>query len=113
MIKAGAGYMASSLGMVLVLAACSIGWGALVSAEVVGSTSPELQEEATAVHTSPVSLQCWQKGRRIIQQKGLRGLAVNAVSKKGSVAFRRAGSEQPEIFLLPFEDGLCLVGPEN
>lgn len=85
----------------------------LGQAEVVDTKPSSLKEGAPVIHQEPVSLQCWQKGRRIINRDGLSGLAVKAVTQKGAVAFKPADSEQPEIFLLPFDDSLCLIGPEG
>lgn len=85
----------------------------LVQAEVVGVPKQGPDEQGHAIHEEPVALECWQKGRRIIQRDGLRGVAVKAVTQKGAVAFKQMEGDQADIFVLPFGDSLCLVGPED
>ena len=103
------------LAAVLLLTSCALAAAGLVQAEVVDKKGPMAAgaEAPPVVHQEPVVLECWQQGRRIIRQGGLRGLAVKAVTRKGAVAFKPADSDQPEIFLLPFEDSLCLVAPKG
>lgn len=101
------------LALALLLTACALAGAGLVQAEVVSANSEGPKETGVTIHEEPVALECWQEGRRIIRREGLRGLAVKAVTQKGAVAFKPMDSEQPEIFLLPFEDSLCLVGPED
>ena len=101
------------LAVVLLLAAFALAGAGLVQAEVVSNKGQAPKESNVTIHEEPVALECWQEGRLIIQRNGLRGLAVNAVTQKGAVAFKPMDSEQPEIFLLPFEDSLCLVSPED
>lgn len=60
----------------------------------------------------PLQVQCWQEGTKIIDQGALAGLSLNAVTKQKSVGFKRTGDDQPTVFVLPFEDGLCLIQPE-
>ncbi|MGI9510079.1 MAG: hypothetical protein ACR2QJ_12115 [Geminicoccaceae bacterium] len=98
----------------LLLTVSALIGASLVQAEVVDTKpSSSLREGGPVIHQQPVALQCWQKGRRIIKRDGLSGLAVKAVTRKGAVAFKPLDSEQPEIFLLPFDDSLCLIGPED
>ena len=101
-----------SLSLGLLLAATALVGAGLVQAEVVDTQTSGPSENGHTIHEGPVTLECWQNGRRIIQRDGLRGLAVKSVTSKGAVAFKPMDSEQPEVFLLPFEDSLCLVSPE-
>lgn len=103
---------ARPLAAALLLTASALVGTTLAQAEVVGAKTPASKETSPVIHEEPVSLECWQKGRRIIMRDGLSGLAVKAVTRKGAVAFKQLDSDQPEIFLLPFEDSLCLVGPK-
>ena len=57
--------------------------------------------------------QCWQDGVKIIDQLGLQGLALNETLKQQAVTFRGESREQPETFILPFADGMCLIQPER
>lgn len=61
----------------------------------------------------PLQVQCWQKGVRIVDQAGLSGLSLNAVTRQRSVSFKRVDNEQPSVFILPFDDSLCLIQPER
>ena len=99
--------------LTLLLTASAIAGTSLVEAEVVDKPKAAAKENGFAIHEEPVALECWQKGRRIIQRDGLRGLAVKAITQNGAVAFKQIDGEQPDIFLLPFEDSLCLVSPEG
>lgn len=98
--------------LVLLTAAALVGAG-LVRAEVVDTKTPAGSLTKPVIHDEPVALECWQNGRRIIQRDGLRGLAVKAITGNGAVAFKPMDGEQPDIFVLPFEDSLCLVAPED
>ncbi|MEM8952456.1 MAG: hypothetical protein AAGA21_14660 [Pseudomonadota bacterium] len=98
----------------LILTASALACTGLVQAEVVDTPKPPAaKQNGVAIHDEPVSLECWQKGRRIISRDGLRGVAVKAITQNGAVAFKQEDGEQPDIFLLPFEDSLCLVSPED
>ncbi len=95
------------------LLAVGLTGGTLVQAEVVGSKDQPPAPKSPVIHDEPVALECWQEGRRIIQRDGLKGLAVKAVTRKGAVAFKQQDGNGPDIFLLPFDDGLCLIAPEE
>ncbi|MGI9485725.1 MAG: hypothetical protein ACR2RF_07555 [Geminicoccaceae bacterium] len=101
------------LALAVLLTASALTGAGFVQAEVVDTHKPAAKENGLAIHEEPVALECWQKGRRIIQREGLRGLAVKAITQNGAVAFKQINGEQPDIFLLPFEDSLCLVSPEG
>ncbi len=99
--------------LALLLTASALAGAGLVQAEVVDKQKPAAKENGLTIHEEPVVLECWQKGRRIIQRDGLRGLAVKAITQNDAVAFKQIDGEQPDIFLLPFEDSLCLVSPDG
>ncbi|MGI9500576.1 MAG: hypothetical protein ACR2P3_11085 [Geminicoccaceae bacterium] len=101
------------LAAALLLTAFALAGATFVQAEVVGAKTEPPMEPGLAIHEEPVALECWQKGRRVIMRDGLRGLAVKAVTRNGAVAFKQVDGDQPDIFLLPFEDSLCLVGPKG
>ncbi|MEM7045543.1 MAG: hypothetical protein AAF543_22260 [Pseudomonadota bacterium] len=102
-----------SLASALVLTTAAVVGAGLVQAEVVDTKGQGPSEAGVSIHDEPVQLECWQNGRRIIQEDDLGGLAVKAVTQKGAVAFKQADREGPDTFLLPFEGSLCLVAPEN
>ena len=54
-----------------------------------------------------------EEGGASSMRGGLSGLAVKAITRKGAVAFKPVDSEQPDIFLLPFDDSLCLDRPRR
>ena len=97
----------------LLLTSAALAGAGFVQAEVVDTQKPAAKENGLTLHEEPVALECWQRGRRIIQRDGLRGLAVKAITENSAVAFKQIDGEQPDIFLLPFEDSLCLVSPED
>lgn len=102
-----------SLITALLLTATGLAGAGLVHAEVVDTKKPATKENGLIIHEEPVALECWQNGRQIIQRDGLRGLAVKAITQNGAVAFKQVDGEQSNIFLLPFEDSLCLISPEG
>jgi hypothetical protein len=66
------------------------------------------------VHDSQnLRVQCWQEGVKIIDREGLQGLSLNSVTRQESVGFKRRDDLQPSTFLLPFNDGLCLIQPDE
>lgn len=74
----------------------------------------EAQIEPRPVHAGvPIRVQCWQDGVKIIDQAGLSGLSINAVTRQRSVSFKRSGDGQPTVFVLPFDESLCLIQPER
>jgi hypothetical protein len=74
----------------------------------------EQQIEPVPIHNNVVlRTQCWQEGVKIVDQGGLRGIDLNAVTRQRSVSFKRQGEKQPSVFLLPLADALCLVQPER
>jgi hypothetical protein len=95
------------------MAAMAFAGGSLVQAEVVDKKLTVAKEDGLTIHDDPVQLECWQNGLRIIRQQGLSGVSVKSVTRKDAIAFKPADSEQPEIFLLSFDDSLCLVSPED
>lgn len=77
---------------------------------------PPIQAEIPArpVHADMrLRVQCWQKGIKIIDQTDLSGLSLNAVTRQRSVSFKREGDPQPSVFVLPFEDSLCMIQPDR
>ncbi|MEZ5931310.1 MAG: hypothetical protein R3F54_05070 [Alphaproteobacteria bacterium] len=102
----------ASLLALLALASTSV-----VRAEVVdakgGPVTVEPKPSAPVLQKDQASLECWQNGRRIIQQAGLRGVTVKALTSKGAVAFKQDDDQQPDLFLLPFDDSLCLISPAD
>ncbi len=95
------------------MAAMALIGGSLVQAEVVDKKVPAPKEDGLTIHDDSVQLECWQNGLRIIRQQGLSGVSVKSVTRKDAIAFKPADSNQPEVFLLSFEDSLCLVSPED
>jgi len=106
----------------LLAAACGLAvilpWS-MTMGEVTKSADFEPMAEQPTIDPVPVHnnvvlrTQCWQEGVKIIDQGGLRGIDLNAVTRQQSVSFKREGEQQPSVFLLPFGDGLCLVQPDR
>jgi hypothetical protein len=55
--------------------------------------------------------QCWQHGVKIIDQVGLRGLALTELVKQQAVTFSGESGERPRTLILPFADAMCLIEP--
>ncbi len=94
--------------------------GMLTRAEVALSGTPVApsavppRTELKPVHADQnLRVQCWQAGVKIIDRDGLSGLSLNSVTRQDSVGFKRPDDTQPSTFLLPFEEGLCLILPAD
>ncbi len=103
------------LGAALVLA---LGAGALsVGAEVTSreQATPEVEPTIPAepVHQRSLRLQCWQEGGKIIDRDELQGLALSAAIRTNTSSFKQEGDAQPSVFLLPFNDAICLIQPSS
>ena len=103
----------------LLVAACGLALLAPISllrSEVSKTGEPEPRpgpERLALGPTSDVALraQCWQEGVKIIDQDGLQGLSLKALTEQQSVSFKRLAETNASVFILPFADGLCLVQP--
>jgi hypothetical protein len=79
-----------------------------------GEPEPRPAPERLAPGPGPevaLRAQCWQEGVKIIDQDGLQGLSLKALTEQQSVSFKRRAEAGPSVFILPFADGLCLVQP--
>ena len=61
----------------------------------------------------PLRAQCWQEGVKIIDQTGLRGLALNEALKQQTLTFQGVNAQQPRTLILPLADALCLIQPDR
>jgi hypothetical protein len=66
-----------------------------------------------ALHDRPLRLQCWQEGIKVVDQTGLEGLSLSAANQPTTASFKRRHDGAPDVFLMSFEHGLCLVEPES
>ncbi len=57
-------------------------------------------------------LQCWQEGRKIIDESGLYDMSANAVGQHRAISFKNRPGGTRTVFLLPVLDALCLVKAE-
>ena len=105
-------HWAASLAAALALALAALLVPALAE---VTSREPAPRAEPTIpprpVHQRLLHLQCWQEGVKIIDQTELQGLALSAATRTSTTSFKLQGENQPSIFLLPFNDGMCLIQP--
>ncbi len=57
----------------------------------------------------PVRAECWQEGKKVIDEAELAGFTFNTLIDEQSVSFRRQGEVNPSVFILAFRESLCLV----
>jgi hypothetical protein len=103
----------------LLIAACVAGLVApvaLTRGEVAKTGEPQPKPRPERLTPGPgpevtLRAQCWQEGVKIIDQDGLQGVSLRALTEQQSVSFKRRAEGHPSVFLLPFADALCLVQP--
>lgn len=103
------GLLAAACGLAL-LAMGSLGHGEVSRTRE--ATPRAAPEEITLVPAEDTALrtQCWQYGVKIIDQDGLRGLAIQESLKQQGLTFR-GDSTQAQTLIVPFADGMCMVQP--
>lgn len=76
-----------------------------------GVKPPVATIPARPVHQNELRIQCWQEGRKIIDERDLRGLSINDATRRESVSLKGTGDETASVFLLPVADAVCLIQP--
>ncbi len=96
----------------LLLAPAAPGLGEVTKTREAMPPIQQKQIPPAPVHgDTPLRVQCWQEGVKIIDQDGLKGLSLNSVTQQRSVSFKRLSEAQPSVFILPFDKSICLVQP--
>ncbi len=105
------GRLAAAGGLVL-LATVSLGHGEVSRSGPPPAAAPE---DLAVVPPDQLALrtQCWQEGVKIIDETGLRGLALNEALKQQTLTFHGATGQQPRTLILPLADALCLIQPDR
>lgn len=58
---------------------------------------------------TPLRVECWQDGQRIIVEDKLFGFSVNSLLDNASLSFRRAPGGNVNVFILSLKHSTCLI----
>jgi hypothetical protein len=57
----------------------------------------------------PIRVECWQEGRKIIDEKQMYSFSVNSLLEQVSVSFRREARGNPDVFIVSLKHATCLI----
>jgi len=58
---------------------------------------------------TPLSVECWQEGQKIISESKLYGFTVSSLIDSSSVSFRRAPRGNVNVFIVSLKHSTCLI----
>lgn len=58
---------------------------------------------------TPLSVECWQEGQKIISESKLYGFTVSSLIDSSSVSFRRSPRGNVNIFIVSLKHSTCLI----
>ena len=58
---------------------------------------------------TPIRVECWQEGRKIIDETQLYSFSVNSLLEQVSVSFRREARGNPDVFIVSLKHATCLI----
>jgi hypothetical protein len=58
---------------------------------------------------TPLSVECWQEGQKIISENKLYGFTVSSLIDSSSVSFRRSPRGNVNIFIVSLKHSTCLI----
>jgi hypothetical protein len=58
---------------------------------------------------TPLSVECWQEGQKIISESKLFGFTVSSLIDSSSVSFRRKPGGNVNIFIVSLKHSTCLI----
>lgn len=71
--------------------------------QVSGNAGPRLAAD------TPIRVECWQDGQRIITEEKLYGFSVNSLLNNASLSFRRTPGGNVNVFILSLKHSTCLI----
>ena len=101
------------LGLVISVFAFAVG-GTAVQGEIakrsgaVPQAHPEVIAPRLAADT-PLTVECWQEGRKIISEDKLYGFTVNSLIDGSTVSFRRVPRGNVNVFIVSLKHSTCLI----
>ncbi len=57
----------------------------------------------------PLRVECWQEGRKIIDEKEMYSFSINSLLEQVSVSFRREARGNPDLFIVSLKHSTCLI----
>jgi hypothetical protein len=101
------------LGLAVTVVALAVG-GTAVNGEIAKrGDAPVSQAHANAAPRlaadTPLSVECWQEGQKIISQDKLYGFTVSSLIDSSSVSFRRAPRGNANVFIVSLKHSTCLI----
>jgi len=58
---------------------------------------------------TPLSVECWQEGQKIISENKLFGFTVSSLIDSSSVSFRRSPRGNVNVFIVSLKHSTCLI----
>jgi hypothetical protein len=58
---------------------------------------------------TPLSVDCWQEGQKIIAENSLYGFTVSSLIDSSSVSFRRSPRGNVNVFIVSLKHSTCLI----
>lgn len=75
-------------------------------------TSTTQNQRGQIARDTPLSVQCWQEGAKIIDESRLYGFSVNTLLDRSALTFKTSKRGEPTMFIVSFKNSLCLIrGP--
>jgi hypothetical protein len=84
---------------------CMLGMGSAAAVS-------ELTKPQKVIPRSPMHLQCWQYGVKIMDERGLYDMRTNLAIEQGTLSFTRNNDNQPSVFVSVTGTATCLVKGE-
>jgi len=88
----------------------SEGMGDIIETSELSKSAELFREGGESVGPRPpLRLQCWQEGRKIIDQNDLYGMSLKPILEQDSVSFKRKGTQGFAVHIISVDDTICLV----
>ncbi len=71
--------------------------------------TPAISQAPRIATGTPLRVECWQEGRKIIDEEALYGFSINSLLDRTSVSFRRAAQGDPTVFIISLKRSTCLI----
>lgn len=71
--------------------------------------NPAMMPAPRLAADTPLTVECWQEGQKIISQNRLYGFTVNSLIDSSSVSFRRAPRGNVNVFIVALKQSTCLI----